>query len=265
MFAIIRRNWQMYRRYFPFTLFVNRILGSAFQLISIWLIANFLFSNQVNAVTVGYITIDHYFTYAAIGILFYNLGVATLMNVGRALITEVREGTLMSLLITPYKIFQYFSGVFLEQLWRTLLEFAALFGISKLLGADFSAISLWAWAIGITFTIWVSFGMSIFLANIMLQLRDTYISQNTLFILIYLVAGITFPKELLPKALQMVGELLPLTQALEAFRILCFQPERYNQLPALFAIGFISSLLYLIAGLYWYKKTEQKIISYIFE
>ncbi|WP_249274549.1 ABC transporter permease [Candidatus Enterococcus clewellii] len=265
MFAIIRRNWQMYRRYFPFTLFINRILGSAFQLISIWLIANFLFNNQVSPKMSGYMTTDHYFTYAAIGILFYNLGVATLMNVGRALITEVREGTLMSLLITPYKVFQYFSGVFLEQLWRTLLEFAALLGISQLLGADFSGIRLWAWLAGILFTVWVSFGMSIFLANIMLQLRDTYISQNTLFILIYLVSGITFPKELLPKFLQLIGELLPLTQALEVFRILCFQPESYTRLPYLITIGFSSSLVYLFAGLYWYRKTEQKIISYIFE
>ncbi|WP_236674746.1 ABC transporter permease [Enterococcus sp. BWR-S5] len=265
MFAIIRRNWQMYRRYFPFTLFINRILGSAFQLVSVWLIANFLFNNRVDSLTAGYMTTAHYFTYAAIGILFYNLGVATLMNVGRALITEVREGTLMSLLITPYKVFQYFSGVFLEQLWRTLLEFAALFGISKLLDADFSTISLGAWTAGIAFTIWVSFGMSIFLANIMLQLRDTYISQNTLFILIYLVSGITFPKEILPKFLQWIGNLLPLTQALEAFRILCFRPEKYNQLASLFIVGLLSSSLYLLAGLYWYRKTEQKIISYIFE
>lgn len=145
------------------------------------------------------------------------------------------------------------------------MEFLALFGICKLLGADFSTISIGAWVVGIAFTIWISFGMSVFLANVMLQLRDTYISQNTLFILIYLVSGITFPKEILPKALQLIGNILPLTQALEVFRILCFQPKKYSQLPALFLIGLLSSSIYLLAGLYWYRKTEQKIISYIFE
>lgn len=40
--AIIRRNWQMYVRYFPITLFFNRILDIGFKLLGLWLVSNFL-------------------------------------------------------------------------------------------------------------------------------------------------------------------------------------------------------------------------------
>ena len=265
MIAIIQRNWHMYRRYFPIGLFFNRILGTTYTIVGVWLIASFLFQEEILHSTSYYIGETTYFTYAVVGILFYSLAVATLMNVGRALITEVREGTLISLLLTPYNVLVYFVGVFLEQVWRTLLEFFVLLGISLLLGAELGHISLWEWMIGISFTLFVCFCMSIFLANIMLQMRDTYISQNTLFVCISFLCGITFPREILPSGLRAVGELIPVTQSLEVFRILCFMPENQSELPMLIAKGMVSASIYFLLGLTWYKRTERKIIGYIFE
>lgn len=50
----------------------------------------------------SYTGTDDYHTYTVIGIAFYTFVVAILMNTGRALITELREGTLQWLSITPY-------------------------------------------------------------------------------------------------------------------------------------------------------------------
>lgn len=265
MIAVIVRNWQMYKRYFPFGLFINRILSCVYSLMGVWLISYFLFQGQVNEVMDSYLGSSNYFTYAATGIIFFSIAVATLMNVGRALITEVRQGTLISLLITPYKVSRYFLGTFFEQLGRSMLEFLALLIVSTLLGANLLNVSFAQWLIGLGFTFFVSFCLSIFLANIMLQLRDTYISQNTLFVLMMLLCGITFPKEVLPMWMQWIGNAIPLTQAVDVFRIVCFLPERMSELPGLLAIGSCSAIVYLTIGLVWYKKTERKVISYIFE
>jgi ABC-2 type transport system permease protein len=263
--ALIRRNWQMYCRYFPLALFINRIIVSSFQLISLWLIAHILFDNKIWGSTEKMFQTSDYFTYATIGVLFYSLSVTVLMNVGRALITEVREGTLTSLLITPYKVLNYYIGAFVEQSWRAIIEFLALFVVALFLGANLLSISIFNWLIGICFVVLSSFCMSIFLSNIMLMLRDTFISQNTLFVLMFLVSGVTFPRAILPQWLQVIGNLIPITQILEVVHML-YSPDYNNaQIYQVMLIGTVSSVIYFIIGLIWYKKTEQKIIGYIFE
>lgn len=265
MIALIRRNWQMYRRYFPITLFANRILGLSFELIGIWLVAHFLFSNKVSDTAENLFQTNDYFTYATVGMLFYSLSVTILMNVGRALITEVREGTLTSLLITPYRILSYYAGAFIEQFWRAILEFLALFIVALFLGANLFSISLTKWALGIVFVALASSCMSIFLSNIMLILRDTFISQNTLFILMFLLSGVTFPREILPQWMQTIGNFIPMTQVLEVIRMLYSSTSNDLLFYQTMLLGIISSICYFVIGIVWYKKTEQKIISYIFE
>lgn len=255
----------MYRRYFPVTLFINRILDSSFQLIGLWLIAHILFENKIIGENVHLFHTSDYFTYATVGMLFYSLSVAILMNVGRALITEVREGTLTSLLITPYKILSYYCGTFIEQSWRSLIEFFGVFIVAMLLGARLLTISVSNWLLGLLFVTLASFCMSIFLSNIMLMLRDTFISQNTLFILMFLVSGVTFPRTILPNWLQVVGDFIPMTQILEVVRMLNSSDSHSARFYQTILVGIISSTLYFIIGIIWYKKTEQKIISYIFE
>ncbi len=134
--AIIRRNWQMYVRYFPITLFFNRILDIGFKLLGLWLVSNFLFDNKIQVNNV--IEYRDYFSYAAIGLIFYNVSIAILMNVGRALITEVREGTLESTLVSPYSIVKYYFGIFFEQLGRTFLEFLSSYSIAFFFRCQFA-------------------------------------------------------------------------------------------------------------------------------
>lgn len=256
--ALITRNFQMYTRFFPITLFLNRILDTTVQLLGYWLIGHYLFNNQLvdNQIT-------DYFTFAAVGMIYFNVSVAILMNVGRSLMVEVREGTLESLLITPYSIFKYYIGVFVEQLGRTFLEFVVIFYVSILFGANLMNTPMSYWFglyIGIVF---ISFAMSIFLSNIMLWLRDTYISQNTLFILIFLVSGVTFPRNILPYFLRIIGEFFPITYGLEAVRMISSGNLEVNQLIAIAIKAFGLSVIYIVIGLLWYKKVERKVIEYL--
>lgn len=263
MLALIKRNWIMYKRYFPVILFINRILDSSYKILSIWLITFVLFDGGKEVIIKS--TNVPYFSYALTGIIFLNLCIATIMNISRSLITEVREGTLVSLLLTPYNIFTYFLGVFIEQLPRTLLEFGIILILSLIINSSLLNISFWAWIIGIILFLYVCFCLGVFLANVMLQLRDTYVSQNTLFILIMLLCGITFPISVLPNWLSFLSNLLPITQALEFFRTIAFTSTNfYLAIPTLLQCIALSTL-YLGMSLIWFKKTERKIIAYIFD
>lgn len=259
--AIIRRNWQMYKRYFPLVHFIDRIIGDAFELLGFWLIANYLFQNKV-LLQQGQ-EISDYFTYAAIGMIYFSTTIAIQMNVGRSLITEVREGTLESMLVSPYNIIKYYIGVFIEQFGRTLIEFFLIFGVALCFGADLFRISLLDWSVSFIYLSLISFAMGVFLSNIMLWFRETFISQNTLFVLIFLVSGVTFPRAVLPGFLRIIGDFIPLTQALDLIRDLTEAKHLMVFSDARFYIGLASASLYFIFGILIYKKIEQKVINYV--
>ncbi|WP_415748650.1 ABC transporter permease [Streptococcus pseudopneumoniae] len=258
--ALIIRNLQMYTRFFPVALFLNRLLDAIFQLLGYWLIAHYLFNNKL---VVSQVEVIDYFTFAAAGMLYYNVAVAILMNVGRSLMVEVREGTLESLFITPYSIFSYYIGVFIEQLGRTFMEFCSLFIISILLGAKFMATPISYWLLSYVVIVLILFSMSVFVANIMLWLRDTFISQNTLFILIFLVSGVTFPRTVLLDFLKCVGDLLPITYGLEIVRLISSGDLESLQLCLLIFKVLLLSLVFIVIGLLSYKKVEKKVIEYL--
>ncbi|MGZ7236487.1 ABC transporter permease, partial [Streptococcus pyogenes] len=83
--------------------------------------------------------------------------------------------------------------------------------IALLLGADILSISPIIWILGIIYVSLISFCMGVLLSNIMLWLRDTFLSQNTLFVVIFLLSGVTFPRNILPMPLSFIGEFIPLT------------------------------------------------------
>lgn len=105
--------------------------------------------------------------------------------------------------------------------------------------------------------------MSVFVANIMLWLRDTFISQNTLFILIFLVSGVTFPRIVLLDFLKCVGDLLPITYGLEIVRLISSGDLESLQLCLLIFKVLLLSLVFIVIGLLSYKKMEKKVIEYL--
>ena len=102
-----------------------------------------------------------YMTYVVLGSALNVLAVSVLMNIGRALITELREGTLEVLLLSPAPRKNYFVGCLLEQTTRALIEFGTVLVIGALLGANlryffsFQTIIVVLLAV-LSFFVWVS-------------------------------------------------------------------------------------------------------------
>lgn len=251
IFSVVKKNWKVYTRYFPIVLFTNRVLDSSLEILGFWLFSKYLFNNTIKTTNE---VIGDYFSYAAIGIIFFNLMVATLMNVGRTLMIEKREGTLESLLISPCTPEKYFLGVFIEQIPRTFLEFFISFFIAIIFGANLLSISFSKWVFFYIYISFISFLFSVFLSNIMLYLQDTFITQNTLFIFIFFISGITFPREILPAFILNLSFFSPFSQLLDLFRDI----EKSSLISILkntiFYYGILLSFCYFKIGIYMYNK-----------
>ena len=106
--------------------------------------------------------------------------------------------------------------------------------------------------------------MGIFLSAIMLYTRDTYITQNTLFVLMSLVCGIAFPIQYLPDWVQTFAQVLPLTPAVSIFRNVVIGRQSIISNGSLLIQLIVLSGIYLTVGLFWNKKLEQKMLESIF-
>jgi ABC-2 type transport system permease protein len=200
-----------------------------------------------------------YFTFAIIGSALMVLSVASLMNVGRTMMGEMREGTFESLMLSPAKRPLYFVGCWLEQIYRSFFEFFPTLIIGTLLGAQVFNSSIASLFIVYLITIVSLFGLSICLAAVMIWSRDTYLTQNTLFILMALTCGVLCPRALLPEALQWIGSLIPLTYALDIFRAVTMQQQNLSsQLPAITLCLGLSGV-YGLAGTVFFRLFERRI------
>ncbi|GKT24891.1 ABC transporter permease, partial [Aduncisulcus paluster] len=116
------------------------------------------------------------------------MAVRTCLNVSRSLITELREGTLESLMLTPFSRYGYFAGNMLQQTVTSMGEIALAFILCMPFGFSAQGFSLPFFLLSLMASLVAFFGMSMMLGALMLYTRDTYISQNTLFIFMYLVS-----------------------------------------------------------------------------
>ena len=101
------------------------------------------------------------------------------------------------------------------------------------------------------------FGLSLILGCVMIYARDTYISQNTLFAAIFLVCGITFPKEYLPRMLQFVGSIIPVTDSLTLMRAAFLGGMTTERFINIALRVLLLGTVYVLAGLPLSKKLEK--------
>jgi len=98
----------------------------------------------------------------------------------------------------------------------------------------------------------------------MLYTRDTYISQNTLFAILFLICGVTFPVQYLPSWLQTLAQFIPVTQALFVVRASVLQGADFQALwPAYLQMAALASF-YCIVGFSLIKRVEQTALEKIF-
>ena len=256
MWATMNKEFQIRLRAYPIDFMVGCILTSFYTTLGSWMMYHYFFRQRLATDFADLTGTSDYMSYAIVGSLMYLFVVRTCLNVSRRLITELREGTLESLMLAPFKRASYFVGNMLLQTIMTFGETAIAAAIGVFFGLRVQNFCFWEFLIATALSLYGFFGLSLILGCVMIYARDTYISQNTLFAAIFLVCGVTFPKEYLPWALQLLGNIIPVTDGLTLMRasILGGMTTDSFLLTAirLFMIGSV----YVIAGFPLMKRLE---------
>lgn len=263
IYSTIKRNYTVSKRAFPWSFIVARVLMGIYVAIFSYFTYNYMFNGEMDTQFLKFSNGLDYMSFAVLGAGLYILSISILMNVGRSLMLENIEGTLEVILLSPGSRIGYFIGVFLEQLGRSLIEFLTVMVFSLFLGAKFLIHHPLELIVVVILTVLSFFCAGVMVATLMLYLRDTYITQNTLFILMSTVCGISFPLNYLPTFVQYLSNIFPLTPALSLFRQVMTGANLSSHLGDIVHL-VILSLIYLILGLMWLRKVERKVLESTF-
>jgi len=249
LLAVMRRNFIVNRRAYQWSFFVGNMITAMYTVALGYFMYVVLFQRQVDASFVRYSGTSDYMTYLILGAGVYTLSVRTMLNVSRSLISERREGTLESLFLTPVSRPGYLLAVMIQQTAVSGGEFLLAMLFAWPFGLNLSHVS-WGGVAAAAAATWVGlFGLSILLGVVMLYTRDTYLSQNTLFWVIYLVCGLVFPVQYLPVWVQVISRWIPVTGAVNLLRAAAMAGQGPAQmLPSLLFYGGLS-VVYLLTGL----------------
>jgi ABC-2 type transport system permease protein len=262
--ATFKRNFIMQMRAYPKDFFIGNTLTGTYTVLSAYFMYQLLFKGNLDASFRAYSGTGDYMSYVIVGTALYLFAVRTCLNVSRSLITELREGTLDSLMIAPFNRVQYFCGNMLQQTITTSLEIMVMVIISLFFGANFSQVNFFSFILGFMVSMFAFFSLSLVLAAVMLYFRDTYISQNTLFALMFLVCGVTFPIQYLPMPLQYLGKLIPVTTSFKIMRGSTIGGLGIAEQASAFLYLILLSAVYCILGFTMLKRVEKIALEKIF-
>lgn len=255
--ATFKRNFIINLRAYPKDFFIGNVLTGVYTSISALFMYKMLFGGNVTEEFVKYTSTGDYMGYIILGSLTYLFSVRTCLNVSRSLITELREGTLESLMIAPFKRIEYFLGNMLNQALSTSFEVMVSVIIAIPFGLTFKNINFMSFLVVFLIALFGFFSLSMVLGAVMLYTRDTYISQNTLFIGMLLLCGITFPNEYLPYSIRILGELIPVTEISNLIRGTALLGQGLGELLPKIIYVVLLSLVYLIIGFKLFKYVEK--------
>lgn len=262
--ATYTKNRISIKRALPWSFIFSRVVGGISSIIFPYFIFYYFANAKLSGEFLDYSNGADYITYVVLGSVLNVLAVATLMNVGRALITELREGTLEPLLLSSASRAGYFIGCLFEQISRALMEAAAVLIAGWLLGARIALVFSLDSIVTIILAVISFFCLGLFLSSIMMKTRDTYITQNTLFNTMTLVCGVVFPLEYLPSWIQSFAQIFPLTPAIRLFRLVVINGESiFYNLSDVYHI-VILCIIYAVLGVIWYRKIERTLLEKIF-
>ncbi len=263
--ATFRRNHITMKRAYPWSFFISHILSGCYTVLFAYLTYRFMFAGELDSRFAVYAGTKDYLSYTVFGGTFYSFAVSTLMIVSRSLITELREGTLEALLLTPSPRKAYLLGGASQGLMRSAIELVTVILFGLLFGLDLTRVDWVSSFFILPLVIGSLFAQALVLGSVMLYFRDTYITQNTLFVIMAFVSGVTFPVQYLPGWLKPLSQLMPLTFGLQAFRRSALGGEGFwASAGDLFALAALS-LLYLAVGSWAIKKTERTVLEKVFD
>ena len=268
MFAIVKatfiRNTMVMLRAYPWSFVIGHILSGVYTVLFAYFTYHYVFAGSLDNRFLEYTGSSDYLSYVILGGACYSLAVSTLMNVSRSLITELREGTLDALLLTPSSRKGYFVGNVLQQLMRTIFEFTVILVFGLLFGLTLSHANLWGAVITWLLSTFAFFCQALLLGSLMLRFRDTYITQNTLFVIMAFVSGVTFPQQYLPEWVQPISLIMPLAPATEAFRNSAILGlDLTASTPQLIHLAILS-VIYLLIGAWGIRRMEKRVLETVF-
>lgn len=250
------RNFIIQLRAYPKDFFIGNLLTGIYTFISAVFMYNLLFKGNVNSTFKGYAGTSDYVSYVIVGTAVYIYVVRTCLNVSRSLMNELRTGTLESIMIAPFSRVQYFIGNMLQQTITTSGEIAVTVLVSIAFGLKFTCFNLVSFIVVFIVSLFSFFSISMVLACAMLYFRDTYISQNTLFLAIFLLCGISFPYEYLPEGIQIISKLIPVTDAVTLIRGSSLLGLGIKEQLGTIIYVFVLSVFYCIIGFKLLNKIE---------
>lgn len=257
LLSTIKKDLLIKYRAYPISFFIGNTLTGLYTVLGAWLMYKFLFEGKLSSNFSEFTGTGDYISYVIVGSLTYLFVVRTCLNVSRSLITELREGTLESLMLAPFRRTEYFLGNMLVQTITTSMEIVVSLIIAIPFGLDFSHSNFGSFFVAAIISLYAFFGVSMVLGCIMLYTRDTYISQNTLFAFLFLVCGISFPAQYLPAWLQIFADIIPVTKGVTLIRnTLLLGMGVKEQIFEIMSILLISTI-YIVIGFKLMKRCEE--------
>ena len=101
--ATVKKNLMIRVRAYPMNFFIGNTLTGLYTLLGAWLAYHCLFGGSLFPHFVQAAGTADYMSYVAVGSVVYLFVVRTCLNVSRSLISELREGTLESLMLAPFR------------------------------------------------------------------------------------------------------------------------------------------------------------------
>ncbi len=259
--ATVKKNLITQMRAYPISFMIGNFLSAFYTNLGAWFMYNCFFEGNISEDFKKYANTNDYMSYVIIGTIIYLFVVRTCLNVSRTLITELREGTLESLMLAPFDRGAYFGASMCLQTITTSLETVVIIIIGIPFGLRLNSVNPIQFAISFLLALYVFFGLSMILGGIMLYTRNTYITQNTLFTMIFLLCGITFPVEYLPKGLQVISNILPVTKAVELLRGSLIGEIDNTKFIQQSLILFVIGSIYLMVGFKEMKRIENRALE----
>lgn len=259
--AVAKKNRLAVKRAYPWSFIWSRVSGAIFSMAVPLMLYYLVFKKMVSDEYLSFAKGSNYITYITLGEVLNVLSFSTLMSVGRCLITEQREGTLDNFILSPASRTGYFVGAYIEQFGRSMMEAFFILTFGVIFGARFSADTIPNIFLCIVLSSIGFFSLSILISTVMLYTRDTYLVQNTIYLLMSCVCGVVFPIEYLPKWVQWLSKFFPLTYALNITRA-CSNSSfsLHSNGDDLIKIVLLSILFYLV-GYFGYIRLEKKLIE----
>lgn len=259
--AVYLKNRRTTLRAYPHSFMIARTMGGAISIIAELVIYFLVFQKELSGKFLEVAGTQDYVTYIVLGQAISILSFATLMNVGRCLIGEIREGTIDNFILSPASRIGYFLGVYIEQLGRSLIEilFILLFGL--LLGMRIPLELVPSCMIIVLLSSLSFFSVAILISTVMVYTRDTYLVQNTFYIGMEFMCGVLYPIEFMPAFFQYVSKSLPLTHVLSLFRKCILSGEKIMDNSYHISMIIFLSAVYLAIGYCLYIKKERKLVE----